>query len=82
MPWEEEPSDDMEGSTPAKDIRGKVLTKWPRITHKKLNSKRRKRKASSLGYFIDTTPGHKNSVPPITSGIKKKRRSWRTPQGQ
>ena len=82
MPWDAEPSDDMDGSTPTNDTQSRMLTKKPRAARKRLSGKRSRRKASSLGFFIDTTPGHKNSMPPITSGTKKKRKTWRTPQGQ
>ena len=69
--------------TPATKDRYKLLTKQPMKAHKKLSSSgRRKRKTSSLGeiFFVDTTPGHKDSVAPITTDIKRKRRSWKTPQ--
>ena len=78
---EEEP--DCMNDTPATKERCKILMKRPIKAHKKLNSSgRRKRKTSSLGkiFFVDTTPGHKDSVAPITTDIKRKRRSWKTPQ--
>ena len=78
MLGEEEPVDIVDGTT-ANEIECKVLTRQPKRTHRKL-SNRGKRKASSLGFFVDTTPSHKNCVTPITVGIKKKRKSWRTPQ--
>ena len=70
---------------PTNKIKFKMLTKQSTTGHKKSSvrsSNRRKRRTASLGFFVDTTPGHKDCVPPITGGIKKKRKSWKTPQSQ
>ena len=73
-----------EDRTPTNKIKFKPPTKQSSTGHKKPSGigKRRKRRTASLGFFVDTTPGHKDCVPPITAGIKKKRKSWRTPQSQ
>ena len=79
----EEQSDDVD-ITPTNKIKHKMFTKQSTTSQKRLSmsNKRRKRRTASLGFFVDTTPGHKDCVPPITAGIKKKRKSWKTPKSQ
>ena len=82
--FNEESSDVLDAVTPANDTKHKMFTRQSTTGRRLHRSKnRRKRKTASLGFYVDTTPGHKDCVPPITmSGIKKKRRSWKTPQSQ
>ena len=86
MLGEMKPSDCVDG-TPVNKKKFSIIKKQLKTVPKKSSGsnasrKRRKRRVSCSGelFYVDTTPGHKGCIPPITVNFKKKRKSWRTPQ--